>query len=74
MVSIKDKVKLGEKIRDREFSGNNYSQLGYLMEGLMALNILRKETSTVEEIAWAEAKITELEEIQARIQALLTEE
>ena len=67
---IKQKIDIGQEIRDSVFEGNNYAQLGYLMEGLKALKILINANSTEEEINWANEKINELEVIEEKILAI----
>lgn len=70
-MNVKYKIDQGLEIRDKVFSGNIYSELGALMDAVIALNILRKDTSTEEEIAWADAKLSELETLALEVQAIL---
>lgn len=69
-MATKTKIDKGLLIRDKIFQGNMYAQFGYLMEGIKALDILRKNDSTQEEIDWAEEKMNELNNLFEKIQEL----
>lgn len=69
--NTKKKIELGLTIRDKLFNGNPYSQLGYLMEGIRALKIINNESSTEEELNWANNKLDELDNLYNEIQSLI---
>lgn len=67
---VTDKIEKGILIRDKIFEGNIYAQFGLIMEGLHALNILRKEDATEEEKLSAESKMEKLETLFETIQQM----
>ena len=66
-------IEIGNLIRDEVFGGNGHSQIALIRKSLWALNVLRKETSTEEEIAQAEAILQYAESLNAQIQNILDE-
>ena len=70
---MKTDIQVGQIIRDRVFNSNPHSQIALIRKSLWALNVLRKETSTEEEIAQAEAILQYAESLDAQIQNILDE-
>ena len=64
-------VLIGNKIRNEVFDGNGYAQLRLIRQSIWALNVLRKEDSTAEEIDKAENILFQAEEIDKQIEEIL---
>ena len=68
---IERDIDIGNKIKDELFNTNIYSQLGLIRKSIWALNVLRKENSTAEDIDKAENILFQAEEIDKQIEEIL---
>lgn len=66
-------IEIGNKIRDEIFNGNGTAQLKLIRKSIWALNVLRKDTSTQEDITKAEDILTQVEDIDRQIEEMLTQ-